>query len=173
MKKVLFVFIFFGLTINSLACVCWFRTDKKSVKSQIAKADIILYATVVADSLRDNSLGADSSLHVTEVIFHVLKIWKGKQLETIQFKAKQYPCEDAGFKVGERYIIFGYINPESGELETNDCTSLSEDTIPDPEYKIQMQSKHFDAERYERATLQFKKEFESVKKQIEHSTKTR
>jgi hypothetical protein len=173
MKKILLIFIFSGLTINSFACICWFSPDKKSVKSKIAKADIILYATVVADSLSENFQRGDSSLHVTEVIFQVVKIWKGKQVETIRFKAKRYPCEDAGFKIGERYIIFGYINPESGNLETNNCTSLSENTIPDPDDKIKMQSKDFDAARFERATLQFRQEFESVKKQIERSSKTR
>lgn len=173
MKKVLLIFIFSGLTINSFACICWFSADKKAIKYNIAKADIILYATVVADSLSENFKRGNSSLHVTEVIFQVVKIWKGEQLETIRFKAKQYPCEDASFRVGERYIIFGYINPESKDLETNNCTSLSENTVPDPEDKIKMQSKDFDAERFQRATLQFKQEFESVKKQIELSTKTR
>ena len=173
MKKVLLIIIFSGLTINSFACICWFSTDKKSVKSKIANADIILYATVVADFLSENFQRGDSSLHVTEVIFQVVKIWKGRQMETIRFKAKRYACKDAGFKVGERYIIFGYINPESGDLETNNCTSLSENTIPDPEDKIKIQSKDFDAERFERATLQLKQDFESVKKQIERSTKTR
>ena len=173
MRKVLLIFIFSALTTTSFACICWFSPDKKSVKTKIEKADIILYATVVVDSLSENFQRGDSSLHVTDVIFQVLKIWKGKQVETIRFKAKRYPCEDAGFRVGERYIIFGYINPESGDLETNNCTSLSESTIPDPEDKIKMKSKDFDAERFEKATLQFKQEFESVKKQIERSTKTR
>ena len=145
MKRLPIIILLSCLTINCFACLCWFSPDKKSVKSEINKADVILYATVTADNSSDNFQPNDSSLHVTEVIFQVIKVWKGKQLQTLRFKAKRDPCEDAGFRVGERYIIFGYINAGSGELETNNCTTLSEETIQDPEDKIMMASKDFDA----------------------------
>lgn len=108
----------------------------------------------------------------TSLVFKIEKVWKGEKLKTIKFNPKRYPCEDAGYRVEERYIIFGYINQKTGELETNNCNSLSEETLPDPMDKIKMASKDFDFKRHQNATLQMRQQFESVIKLIEKQTRT-
>lgn len=172
MMRLLFAFVMFlWVTVNSFACICWFSTDKKSVKDKIAKADVILYAMAMPDSLNENIQSGDSTLHVTEVVFKIIKLWKGKELVTGRFKARRYPCEGAGYRVGERYIIFGYLNTETGQLETNNCTSLCEETTPDPRDKIKMKSPDFDLAKYQQATEEMKQVFEAVEKLIDKRTK--
>jgi hypothetical protein len=171
MRRILISILFSCFTINSFACICWFATDKKSVKDKIAKADVILYVMAMPDSLSENLQPGDSTLHVSEVVFKIIKTWKGKELTTERFKAKRYPCEDAGYRVGERYIIFGYLNKETGQLETNNCNSLCEETIPDPLDKLKMKSANFDFERYQKATLEMRQEFEVVEKLIDRQTR--
>jgi hypothetical protein len=172
-RIVLVLALFLCVTAKSWACLCWFLPDKKSVKDKIEKADVILYAVAMTDSLNKNIQPGDSTLHVTEVVFRIIKTWKGKEIATESFSVKRYPCEDAGYRVGERYIIFGYFNKETGQLETNNCNSLSEGTIIDPRDKIKMASADFDFARYQDATLEMKQEFESVRKMIEKRTKRR
>ena len=123
------------------------------------------------DSLSENFQSVDSILHVSKVVFRIIKTCKGKELATGRFKAKSYPCEDAGYRVGERYIIFGYLNKETGQLETNNCNALCEETIPHPQDKEKMKSPNFDFERYEKATLDMKQEFKSVQKIIDKWTR--
>ena len=145
MTKLYFLSIFTLLTSNAFACICWFGTDKKSVKEKIEKADVIVYASIVPESM--NSLFADdSSLYVTDVIFSIEKVWKGSNLSTVKFDAKMYPCGDAEYRIGERYIIFGYLNSETGKLETNNCNSLAEGIWPYP-YDIRLENPEFDEVR--------------------------
>lgn len=166
-NKFLATLLFLCFASNSWACTCFFSPDKKSIKDYIRKADVVIYAMVMPDSLNKNVQVGDSTLHVTEVVFKILKTWKGKQLITGRFKAEQDPCADAGYVVGERYIIFGYLNKETGYLETNNCNSLCEKTIPHPQHRFKTRLPNFDEVRFQKANEKMRKVFESVKKSIE------
>lgn len=153
------------------ACICWFSTDKKVLKKRIKETDVILYAMAMpADSLDGDSQWGDY-LYVEEVTFKVEHVWKGERRPTMRFKRKKSPCEDASYRVGERYIIFGYVNKATGELETNNCTGLPENTIPSPSDEIMMESEDFNYEIYREAREQEKNEFDSVKKLISKQTR--
>jgi plasmid replication initiation protein len=169
MNKIGFLLTLLLLTTKSFGCICWFGTDKKSVKEKIEKADIIIYGTAVADDLADGE-NMDSIRHITDIVFKVDHVWKGKKIEKLKFDPKKRPCEDAHYKIGERYIVFGYINQETGQFEANICTSLSEETKPDAidQKKI---TKEFDLKKYEQAMTDMRQEFLSVKKLIIRKTK--
>lgn len=171
MKKFCVLIILSFFASKCLACLCFFSANKKSVKERIKEADVILYVTAMRDSLSEDFQPRGSSFHVTKTIFKVLKVWKGDPTATIRFNAKRYPCQDAHYRIGERYIVFGYINKKTGELETNNCNSLSEETVPRPEDKEKMASNNVDVERYRKAILQEKQEFEFVTRLISKKTK--
>ena len=164
MAKLYLIPIFALCTTNAIACICWFVTDKKSVKESIDKADVIVYATVVAENM--NSLRAeDSSLFVTDVIFDVEIVWKGTVSQTIKFEQKLRPCGDASYRIGERYIIFGYRNSETDKLETNNCNSIDEFIRPYPF------DGHGDIKNYQNAVLRMNQEFHDIKKIITKKTR--
>ncbi len=149
------------------ACICWFSTDKDGLEKRIKEADVILYATAMPAYNLFNDLQRGDYAGITEVIFWVEYVWKGKNVKTIKLKGKRYPCWDASYRIGERYIIFGHINKETGELETNNCNSLSEETIPDPWHKIKRELSDSEVAEYRKAV---KAEFESVKRLINRQT---
>ena len=170
MNKFSLLLVLVLLTTKSLGCICWFSTDRKSVKERIEKADIIVYATAVWDN-KDEGKNVDSIRYITDIAFEVDQVWKGEKITKVKFDPKKRPCEDASYKIGERYIVFGYINQETGKFEANICTSLSEETRPDPidERKI---SKDFDIRKYEKAMADMRQEFLSVKKLIIKRTRS-
>ena len=149
------------LTTKSFGCICWFGTDKKSVKEKIEKADIIVYGTALGENVGEGE-NLDSIRHITDIVFKVDQVWKRNKIERLKFDPKKSPCEDAYYKIGERYIVFGYLNQETGKFEANICTSLSEETRPDPIDKSKI-SKDFDLEKYQQAMTDMRQEFQSVK----------
>lgn len=164
MYKPYFLLTLVLLTTKSFGCICWFGTDKRSVKEEMQKADIIIYTTAVSDQLNEGK-NLDSIRHIMDIVFKVHHQWKGEKITKIKLDSKKTPCEDAHYKIGERYIIFGYINQETGKLEANICTSLSEETRPDrlDERKV---SKNVDSKRYQKSMTNMREEFLSIKKLI-------
>lgn len=150
-----------------IACICWFPTDKDGLARRIKEADVILYVTAMPAYNLFNDLHRGDYVDVNEVIFWVEYVWKGTKVKTIKLKGKKYPCWDAMYRIGERYIIFGYINQETRELETNDCNSLSEETMPNPRDKIKIASNDSEFAEYQKAV---RAGFESVKKLISKQT---
>jgi hypothetical protein len=171
MKKFnLFIILSFW-TINSFACICLFPNDKKNIKSIIGKADMIIYATAEADSSSKAFKLGDSTLNISDIIFKVTTTWKGKKLKTVRLKAKRSPCEDAEYIVGERYLIFAYYNEETGEFETNNCRSLSEETTVGESARDYMKSSHFDSEDYKLFIINRKELFKLKRTLIIRQTK--
>lgn len=125
MHKFVWIIAFSLLANKSQACICWFPTDKKVVKSMIKEADAVLQVVIVPDTVNTN-YRQDSSLHVTQTTFKIEKAWKGPLSVSARFTAKSSPCSDADYIAGERYLIFGYFNPSSGLWETNECSSISD-----------------------------------------------
>lgn len=164
MVKLNSLLILLLFSTKTVACICWFGTDKKSVKEKIGRADVIVYVSVTPESLMSLRLN-DSSVYVTDVIFTVEEVLKGQKLKTVKFDGKKYPCEDAGYRIGERYIIFGYLNAETGKLETNNCNSLEEGIRPRPF------DGNGDIEGYHHGVLRRNQEFNSLKKFIRKKTK--
>lgn len=171
MKKFYVLIMLLVCATECFACICWFPTDKKALKKRIKEADVILYVLAIpADSLNRDFQRGDY-LGIEEIIFKVEHIWKGDRRATMRFKGKKSPCKDAVYRIGERYIIFGYTNNETGELEANNCTGLSEHTMPSVRDKIEMESEDFNYESYREARLKEKEEFESVKRLISKQTR--
>lgn len=170
MKKFCFLLMLLLLGSKSFGCICWFGTDKKSVTEKIEKADIIVYATALLSDELAMPGNFDSSRHITEIVFKVELVWKGKRIERLRFEPRKRPCEDAHYKIGERYIVFGYINQETGMLEANVCTSLSENSRPDSIDKKKM-DKDFDLKKYQLALTDMRQEFLSVKRLITRRTR--
>jgi len=149
---------------NTFGCVCWFSTDRKVVKKRIKEADVVLYGTVVLDGLNDEGK-SDSVKFISEIAFDVIQVWRGEKWTKMKFDQLDRPCGDAKYKIGERYIVFGYFNHETGKLETNNCACLNELTRPDPvdEFRVLNDG---DRENYKKYLQRRSKEFLFVKNLI-------
>jgi|GEM_PF-4805862 len=79
MKKFCFLLMLLLLASRSFGCICWFGTDKKSVKEKIDKADIIVYATALLSDELAMPENFDSLRHITEIVFKVEHVWKAKE----------------------------------------------------------------------------------------------
>src|SRR6187549_3552784 len=92
--------VLFSMSANP--CICWFSPKEEAVKQKVKNADLIVYAVAmrdpfkVAHSLKE-TLYTDSTLSVSEVVFKVEKVWKGKKLQTVKFDGKEFPCGDASY----------------------------------------------------------------------------
>ena len=148
MGRIFILILFAFCSIDALACTCWMPTDKKALKRMIREADAVLYVTAMADSLSESFHPGDTSRHITATIFKIEKAWKGASGQTVKLEAREAPCEGARYTTGDRYIIFVYLNKETGKLETNDCRSLCEMTIPSEGDAFRMKDEEISFEEY-------------------------
>lgn len=172
-KFSLLLVIFIHLTFRTFSCTCWFPTDKESVKQIINSADIIVYATALADnSIGISNFDNDSSLHITDVVFKIHTVWKGDVTGKLKLNPRKYPCEDANYRIGETFIIFGYINKDTGLLESNSCNSLNEFVRQTASDKEKARDKA-DYRRFKKYQTKHRRDFNSIKQIIIETQKTK
>ena len=120
--KITLIIIFFSIA-KSYSCSCDSKPDFKS-QDDLKEYDFIAHVKIT--NIEDLEK-KDSDFLIHKMSFNILELYKGNELKNINvFGSNQLlkgstSC-DLGEKIGDEWIIFGYTNKKTNELQTGYCT---------------------------------------------------